>query len=144
MPTGDPLEDAFRTELGNVLTAASIPWPLKDTENTGVQPKPSESWVDIRFEAPTETPRTWGSPGSNLWRERGDVEIGVFTRRNTGHDLLGTYALAIRNAFRDRRFSMTTGQSIKIETVTPLQAGRLEGAWWMRSVVLSYKVTNVG
>jgi hypothetical protein len=141
---GDPLEDAFRTELAAVLSAASIPWPLKDTDNqSGPQPKAGENWVDIEFSGGDEKPAYWGSPGSNLWREVGTVSIGVFSVRNSGHDLLGTYGLAIRNAFRDRRFAMTTGQSVKIQTVSPLQSG-VVNAWWVRSFDLAYRVFNIG
>jgi len=143
MPSGDPLEDAFRAKLQAVITAASIPWPLKDTENTGTTAKPSESWIDIAFGTPQEGRMSWGAPGSDFWKETGEVEVGVFTKRNTGHEDLGTYALALRNAFRGAQFGMTTGQTIRITEVTPMQGGKLDG-WWMRSVVLKYKVVNIG
>ena len=143
--SGDPLRDAFRSELATVLSGASIPWPLVDTINTTNNPQANSAFISLRFNpAPAEQPYSFGNPGNNQWREEGDVVVDLFPVLGKGHDTAEQYALAIRNAFRNRRFTMTTGQTVRILAVTPLNGGPVDGAWWVESVGLTYRVINIG
>ena len=138
---GDPLRNAFRTELATVLAAASIPWPLVDTINTTADPDAKTNWISLRF-MPSPHEETFGSPGSNFYRETGDVMIDLYPTLGSGHDTAEGYGLAIRNAFRNHRFAMSTGQTVRILAVAPLSGGPVDGAWWGETVALSYRVLN--
>ena len=143
--SGDPLRDAFRTELASVLSDASISWPLVDTINTTNHPSATSNFISLRFnQSQPEQPYTFGSPGYNQWREEGDVVVDLYPVLGKGHDTAEQYALAIRNAFRNRRFTMTTGQTVRILSVTPLSGGPVDGAWWVESVGITYRVINIG
>ena len=83
-----------------------------------------------------------GSPGSNFYRETGDVMIDLYPTLGSGHDTAEGYGLAIRNAFRNHRFAMSTGQTVRILAVAPLSGGPVDGAWWVETVALSYRVLN--
>ena len=140
---GDPLRNAFRTELATVLAAASIPWPLVDTINTTADPDARTNWITLRFvPSPHEELYSFGSPGSNFYRETGDVMIDLYPTLGSGHDTAEGYGLAIRNAFRNHRFAMSTGQTVRILAVAPLSGGPVDGAWWVETVALSYRVLN--
>lgn len=141
---GDPLRDAFRTKLAAVLTAASIPWPLQDTLNTGNQPDVQGSFIDLDFAGGQETQFTYGAPGSNFWKETGQVMIRLLPARNIGHDLAEAYGLAIRNAFRHARFTMTTGQRVRVDSVAPMGGGFVDAGWWCETVAVAYTVFNTG
>jgi hypothetical protein len=145
--TGDPLRDAFRTELQAVLAGLSITspvWPLVDTINTKDAPDGNASFLTLRFGAGAEQPYTFGAPGANLWRETGDVFVDILPKLGIGHDVAEQYGRAIRDAFRNRRFDMTTGPQIRILAVGPSVGGPVDGAWWVETVGLSYRVLNVG
>ena len=140
---GDPLRNAFRTELAAVLAAASIPWTLVDTINTTSDPDAKTNWITLRFvPSAQEQNYTFGSPGSNFYRETGDVMIDLFPTLGSGHDTAEGYGLTIRNAFRNRRFAMSTGQTVRILAVAPMSGGPVDGAWWVETVALSYRVLN--
>lgn len=141
---GDPLRDAFRTKLAAIVAAASIPWPVQDTLNTGTQPDAAASFIDLEFNGGQETEYTFGAPGSNLWKETGQVMVRLYPARNIGHDLLETYALAIRNALRHARFVMSTGQTVRLDAVSPLGGGFVDAGWWCETIGISYTIYNTG
>ena len=102
---GDPLRDAFRSRLSTHATAASIPWPIKDTLNTATQPSPpiaggassAAGYLELEFPGGSEAQYTFGAPASNFHREQGQVTIRVVTRLRAGtttRDLAETYAAA--------------------------------------------------
>jgi hypothetical protein len=151
---GDTLRDAFRAELAIVRTAASIPWPIKDTLNTAEQPSPptagaaasAAGYLELEFLGGSEAQYTFGAPAANLHREQGQVTVHVVTRLRTGttnRDLAETYAAAIRAAFRMRRFAAGS-RSIRITAVAPMGGGFDEGGMWAESVALGYEIYNVG
>lgn len=152
---GDTLRDAFRAELAIVRTAASIPWPIKDTDNTSEQPSPpaadaaatAAGHLEIEMPAgPPEEQYTFGAPGANLHREQNHVTIRVMTKLRAGQtvrDLAETYAAAIRAAFRMRRFAAGS-RSIRIRATAPMGDGFDEGGLWGVSVALFYEIYNVG
>jgi hypothetical protein len=151
---GDTLRDAFRAELATVRTAASIPWPIKDTVNTATQPNPpaagaastAAGHLELEFPGGAEAQYTFGAPAANLHREQGQVTVNVVTRLRTGttnRDLAETYAEAIRSAFRMRRFAAGS-RSIRITATMPMSGGHDEGGLWVESVALGYEIYNVG
>lgn len=151
---GDTLRDAFRAELATVATAASIPWPIKDTVNTATQPNPPAAGaaasvaghIELEFLGGSEAQYTFGAPAANLHREQGQVTVHVVTRLRAGtanRDLAETYAAAIRSAFRMRRFAAGS-RSIRITAVAPMGGGFDEGGLWAESVALGYEVFNTG
>lgn len=151
---GDTLRDAFRAELATIRTAASIPWPIKDTVNTSTQPNPpaaaaastAAGYLELEFPGGSERQFSAGSPGANLHLEAGQVTVNVVTRLRTGttnRDLAETYAEAIRSAFRARRFT-AGARSIRITSTAPMGGGHDEGGMWVESVALAYEIFNVG
>lgn len=153
---GDPLRDAFRTELDTVIAAASpsIAWTRKDLDNTSEQPAPpaagvassAAGWFEIEFPGAAEGQYTFGSPGNNLHRETGQVTIRAVTRLRAGQtvrDLAETYLDRIRRGFRMRRF--TSGSlAIRVTSTAPMGDGETEGGQWVVSLALAYSVFNRG
>ena len=145
---GDPVCDAFRAELQTVLTAASIAWPIVDTDDGDDTPDGSAPYVEIRFEGGSEELAYWGAPGSNLWREDGQVFIDFLVPLGTNRDAQEAYSRSVREAFRDRRFNATFGSDsveIRIETASPLGGPQgVDGAMTSRGIGLGYRIYNVG
>lgn len=142
---GDPLRDAFRAELEAVRVATSIPWLVKDTLNTNVNPDAGAGFLSLEFPGGAEGQYTFGAPGSNLHQERGQVTVRVCSPRGNvaNRDLAETYAAAIRSAFRMRRFAVGS-RSVRITSVGPMGEGEDEGGMWSESLALGYEIYNVG
>lgn len=152
---GDPLRDAFRTELAAVLAVSpTIPWPVKDIINTTEQPAPpaagvagsAAGWFEIEFPGGSEEQFTFGAPGSNLHREQGQVTIRAVTRLRAGktiRDLAEAYLATVRTRFRLRRFAVGSRQ-VRITATAPMGGGFDEGGQWVESIALGYQVFNVG
>ena len=152
---GDPLRDAFRTELTTVLAmATAIPWTVKDVINTAEQPAPpaagaaasAAGWFEIEFPGAAEGQYTFGSPGNNLHREIGQVTIRVVTRLRAGttnRNLAETYLAQIRRGFRMRRF-VSGSLEIRVTSTAPMGDGEAEGGQWVTSLALAYSVFNRG
>lgn len=142
---GDPLRDAFRSELETVRVAASIPWLIKDTLNTNVNPDASAGYLELQFPGGAEAQYTFGAPSNNLHREVGQVTIRVVSPRGNAanRDLAETYAAAIRSAFRMRRFAVGS-RSVRITATAPMGDGEDEGGMWSESIALGYELYNVG
>lgn len=152
---GDPLRDAFRTALGTVVTEQSILWPIKDTLNTATQPAPPAAGVgtalaghlELEFLGGGEEQYTFGAGTSDLHREQGQVTVRVATRLRAGttkRDLAESYARGIRNGFRKRRFTTSTGREVRITAVAPMGGGFDEAGFWVESVALGYETFNLG
>ena len=141
---GDPLRDAFRSELATVRTAASISWAIKDTLNTNINPDASAGYLELEFPGGSEEQYTFGAPSANFHREQGQVTVRVVAPRGnaTNRDLAETYAASIRSAFRMRRFAVGS-RSIRITSTAPMGGGEDEGGMWSESVALGYEVYNV-
>ena len=153
---GDPLRDAFRAELATIRTAASIPWPIKDTVNTATQPAPpaagaastAAGHIELEFLGGSEDQYTFGAPASNLFDERGQVTVRVATRLRSGttnRDLAETYANAIRARFRTQNRKFAVGsRECRITATMPMGGGQDEAGFWVESVGLRYQLYNVG
>ncbi|WP_295135708.1 hypothetical protein [uncultured Reyranella sp.] len=153
---GDPLRDAFRTELDTVIAAASpaILWARKDLLNTTDQPAPppagasaaASGWFEIEFPGGTEQQVTFGAPGANLHREQGQVTIRAVTRLRAGktiRDLAETYMAQVRTGFRMRRFT-AGGLDIQVTSTGAMGGGEDEAGQWAESLALAYSVYNRG
>ena len=151
---GDPLRDAFRSRLSTHATAASIPWPIKDTLNTATQPSPpiaggassAAGYLELEFPGGSEAQYTFGAPASNFHREQGQVTIRVVTRLRAGtttRDLAETYAAALRALFRMDRFSVGS-RSCRITDTAPMGGGEDDAGMWAESIALGYEIYNVG
>lgn len=148
---GDPLCDAFRLELQTILDDATPPitWEVVDTDNDdGEQPDASTPYIQLRFEGGSESLAYWGSPGSNWWREDGQVFVDFLVPLGDGREAAERHSRTVREAFRDRRFT-TSAESgsvaITIETVSPLFGGQgVEGGLRVKTIALGYRIYNVG
>lgn len=144
--TGDPLRDAFRTELATIVATATpaITRPIKDTLNTidngGVA---SPGYIELEFPGGAEEQFTFGAPAANLHRERGQVTVRVCTPLGDGHDSAETEAGQIRAAFRMRRFAAGS-RSVRITSTAPMGGGVNEAGLWVESVAFGYELYNVG
>jgi Bacteriophage related domain of unknown function len=142
---GDPLRDAFRTRLRTHATAAGIAWPIKDLFNTTETPDATE-FLDLEFPGGSEDQYTFGAPGSNLFREQGQVTLRVCTMLGAGvtkRDLAETYAAALRSKFRKDRFAAGAG-TVRITSVAPMGGGHTEAGLWAEAVALGYEIFNIG
>lgn len=152
---GDPLRAAFRAELAVVLSdTPAIPWPVRDLQNTTVQPAPAAADADpsaaghfeIEFPGSTEAQYTFGAPGANLHREQGQVTIRAVTRLRAGmtvRDLAEGYLATVRSRFRMRRFAVGD-LTCRITDTAPMGGGEDEAGMWVESLALGYEIFNVG
>ena len=152
---GDPLRDAFRTELAAVLAESpAIAWPVTDVQNTTEQPAPpaadaaasAQGHFEIEFPGASEAQYTFGAPGANFHRETGQVTIRAVTRLRAGttvRDLAEGYLATVRTRFRMRRFSVGS-LTCRITDTAPMGAGQDEAGMWVESLALGYEIFNVG
>lgn len=140
---GDTLRDAFRTRLQTHVTAASIALPIKDVVNTGVNPDASTAFLALEFPGGSEAQYTFGVPGSNLWREEGQVTLRVYARLGRDRDTCEAAAEALRNRFRGDRFAAGS-RTVRILEVMPMGGGQDEGGLWVESVALGYQTYSTG
>ncbi len=138
----DPLRAAFKTELATIATAAGIPWAIKEVENVFASADGATSFLALEFDgSPPFEQRTWGAPGSNLYREEGNVWVRVVAPIGSGADASG-YARSIAAAFTQRRLAtLINGRLIRTLAGAPSHS-RLGGRW-IESVPVSYRVDNL-
>ena len=145
---GDPLRDAFRDQLDAVIAAASpaITWVRKDTTNTTTDPDVATGYFDLEFPGGSEAQYTFGAPGSNLFREQGQVTIRVCAPLGASRDLAETYASQVRNLFRGQTYrSFAVGsRTCRITETAPLGDGEDDAGMWAESIALAYEIYNVG
>lgn len=141
---GDPLRDAFRTELQTIITAASIAWPLKDTLNNATPIDAATSYITLQYGGGIETPAWFAGAGANGWAENGVIYVNLITSAAEGAETAERYADLIRKGFRDRRFATAESRAVRILSVSPLGGGEDEGIGWRESVAIEYRVHNVG
>lgn len=141
--TGDPVRDAFRTEIAAIIAGAGLDasFPFEELTNTTTRPDAGGGFVTMDFFGGNEAQMTFGAPGANLWDERGQVFIRVVAPHGAGHDACEAAALAIRAAFRNRRF--TTSESRQVRTNSGPADGAHDGARWVETVAVAYRVYNV-
>lgn len=145
--SGDPLRDAFRAELETVRVAASIPWEIKETRNTGSDQPPIDagtSYITMRYGGGFEQAAWFASTGNNGWKEHGVVYVNFIAAAGTGTEDAERYAHLIREGFRNRRFSTAQGRGVRILAVNPADGGEDEGVGWRESVAVEYRVFNIG
>jgi hypothetical protein len=138
---GDTLRDAFRTRLATHVAAAAITLPIKDLVNTGDDPDAGAGFIALEFPGGNEDQYTFGAPGSNLWRERGQVTIRVYAPLGSSRDVGEAAAEALRGRFRADRFSAGS-RTIRILETAPMGGGQDEAGLWAESVALAYQIFN--
>lgn len=136
---GDPVRDAFRAQL------ALVPgiWTIQRTENPNQQPGIGSRYVTLEWIDSVEEQASWGTPGANLWRVRGWVDIRLVSQRGQGSDAAEAMALAIRNYFRARRFATSEGRDVRIVEISPPGGGEDRGAW-IEALLVQYETFNLG
>ena len=144
---GDPLRDAFRAQLDAVIAAASpaITWLRKDTTNTTQDPDVSSGYFDLEFPGGSEGQYTFGAPGSNLFREIGQVTIRVCAPLGANRDLAETYASQVRIGFRSQTYrSFAVGsRTCRITETAPMGDGEDDAGMWSESIALGYELFNI-
>jgi len=150
---GDPVCDAFRTKLQDILDNAVPPitWLVEDTDNGTAAPDPGTPYIQIRFEGGgTESRFTWGAPGADFFEEIGDVFIDFLVALGGGREEQERNAHTVRTAFASlaHRFFYTSVASgslrIEITNASPLGAAQgVDGAMSSKTIGLSYRIYNV-
>jgi len=144
---GDTFRDAVRGALDAILQAnPSITWPHKDTLNTGIRPDASTSYFELEFPGGDENQFTFGAPGSNDWKETGQITVRAVVRQNAGkteRDKAESYIEIIRQAFRGRRIALGS-RAILIVKTGAMGGGHDEAGMWVEAIALEYKRFNVG
>ena len=144
---GDTFRDAVRGALDAILEAnPSITWPHKDTLNTGVKPDAATSYFELEFPGGDEDQLTFGAPGSNDWKEIGQITVRAIVRQNAGkteRDKAESYIETIRQAFRGRRIALGS-RGIRIMRTGAMGGGHDEAGMWVESIALEYQRFNVG
>lgn len=140
---GDPLRDAFRALLETVKGEQSITWSTKDTLNTSENPDVSAPYLELTFDGGSEAQGTFGSPGSNLHDEVGQVSLNVYTALGSDRDLAEVYTRRLRNGFRGRLFTTADSRQVFIDAVSP-PSGTPDGGLWVETILISYSTTNLG
>lgn len=141
---GDSLRDAFRARLAALCALSpAIVLPIEDLTNTGENPDASGPFLVLEFPGGAEDQYTFGSPGSNLFREDGQVTLRVCARLGRDRDTCEAAAETLRNRFRNDRFAAAS-RTIRITAVAPMGGGHDEAGLWVESVGIAYRVFNEG
>lgn len=142
---GDPLRDAFRTRLAtHVATAPATTRSVQDTVNTTTNPDATApGWIDLEFPGGSEEQYSFGSPGSNWWREYGQVTVRIVTPIGGARDSAEVDAALIRSRFRNDSFSAGSA-TVRITETAPMGGGQDDGGMWVETVALGYRIYNVG
>lgn len=147
---GDPIRDAFRAKLQQILDAASpaITWPIIDTDNGEENPDGAEPYIEIRFEGGVEVPFARGGDGSSFWQENSQVFIDFVVPLGDGREEQERNAYVVRNGFRGLFFNTSPESgAIQIEIVTaaPLGGGQgVDGGMNAKTIGIDYRIYNVG
>ncbi len=144
---GDTLRDAFRSQLESILALnAWIEWAAIDTLNTGIKPDASTGYFEFEFPGGSEGPYTFGDPGRNLYRERGQVTLRAAVQCNAGlteRNKAEAYLEAIRAAFRSARFAAGS-RTVRIAAASSTGGGETEGGMWAEAIALRYETDATG
>lgn len=147
---GDPIRDAFRAKLQDILDDASPPitWPVIDTDNGEANPDGAVPYIEIRFEGGNELPFARGGDGSSLWLEDSQAFIDFVVPLGDGREEQERNAYIVRNGFRGLFFNTSPESgAIQIEIVTaaPLGGGQgIDGGMNAKTIALGYRIYNVG
>jgi hypothetical protein len=136
---GDPVKDAFRAQL---LLVSGI-WTYKDTENPTPQPDIGARFVTIEWMDSPERLLAWGSPGSNLYKVEGFLQIHLKSPRGQGSAAAEVMARTVWTYFRARRFQTSESRDVRIVDITQL-GGEVDGAQWVESLLVHYETFNLG
>lgn len=144
--TGDSLRDAFRVKLDTIVAQFGMDWAQIDTLNTGTRPDASTGYFEFEFPGGSEAQYTFGAPGSNLHRERGQVTLRAVVRRNAGltdRNKAESYIETLRAGFRMARFA-AGARTVRITATGAMGGGETEAGMWAESLALAYELYNVG
>lgn len=136
---GDPVKDAFRAQI---LQVPDI-WTYKDTENPSPQPNVGSRFLTIEWMDSPERLMAWGSPGSNLHKVNGFLQIHLNSPRGQGSAVAEVMARAVWTYFRARRFQTSELRDVRIVSVTQL-GGEVDGAMWVESLLIEFETFNLG
>ena len=147
--SGDPFRDTIRADVDSLIAGAApaIGWVRRDTLNTSDNPDASTGYFDLEFPGSSENQDTFGAPGSNEFKEEGQITLRVVAPLSRDRDTAETYASQLRKAYRGRRIAFTQygpNRFIRINAVGAMGNGHTEGGMWAESIALAYQVFNVG
>jgi hypothetical protein len=129
--------------LASHVSAAGITLPIEDLINTDADPDAGAGLIALEFLGGSDEQYTFGAPGNNLWRERGQVTIRVYAPLGQSRDIAETAAETLRDLFRADRF--TAGyRMVRILDTAPMGGGEDEAGLWAESIALGYQTYNVG
>jgi hypothetical protein len=89
---------AVRGRLANFAT------PLRWPNESAQAPADLSAFVAVQFPVATEEQITFGTPGSNLFREEGAIRFVISAQRGTGPEGPAAIAEDLRTLFRNARF----------------------------------------
>jgi len=147
--SGDPLHAAFSTHIASELDECglALPWTVKDTRNTGLDPDAGAPYVDFEITPQPTAQYTTGAPGANLHQEQGQIII-AFTvpfGDSANQLLAGQYAAALfqRFLYLGRRFTCGD-RSVRLFLPVRLGYGENDGGMWIETMAVSYELFHVG
>lgn len=147
--SGDPLHVAFLAHLTSELDECglALPWKVKDTRNTGLDPDASAPYVDFEITPQPTEQYTTGAPGSNLHQEQGQIILAfkVPFGDSANQVLAGTYAdlLLKRFFYLGTRFTCDA-REVRLFSPVRLGYGEDDGGMWIETMAVSYERFPVG
>ncbi len=134
MPTGDvgivELHEEIRTALASAFAALDV--PVQHPNGSVPQPSTLGLWASYQIQEISQDQASFGNPGANAWRHRGEVDIHIFGRVGTGEGLVLGVAESIAATFRGAVHGSVTFTSAVVRT-----RGK-EGAWWSAVISAGY------
>lgn len=131
MPVGNvsisELHADIREAVAAAFTAASV--PLQHPNGRSPEPNSLGLWGAYQIQEFSQDQESFGNPGANAWRHRGEVDIHLFGPAGAGEGVLLSVAGAIAAAFRGAIHGAVTFTSAAVRT-----RGLENGRW---SLVIS-------
>lgn len=141
------MDAAVKAAIVAKLTTVFPTWTYVDTENTVTRPDVASPFVTIRRGAGGEEKFSFGSPGSNLYRERAVFYVTLCVAPGDGVATAGGHVKTIRDGFRNAEMTTVEGtpRRVVIDDTHPSFGDFDEtDGWWKELIPVAYRVFNIG
>lgn len=109
--------------------------PLIDFNLQGTSPADGSPFLTVQYPAPSEAQITIGSPGAQVFRERGVIRFVLSVQRGQGLDQALVWLDELRTAFRAKKFD---GVNTFAPSPAVLNDSNDIGSYWVLSSVVEF------
>jgi hypothetical protein len=122
----------------DAVTARLAGWtatPIRDPNKTSATPSGRGAFLAVQYPVANEDQITFGSPGSNVFRESGAIRLVIHIGTGDGTEQASTWIEQLRALFRNQSFD---GVRTYAPSPPVIDDSNEDGGWYRLSVAIPY------